>query len=158
MRGSVGWGAGCAAGSGGSGGLGRSVDGGHGAIRSTMVPRGSRRGRRLVTHYFTRYRAWRYSRAKPPVIRRIRHKGLERYFETDDMRGVPAWAKPRLDRMLDRLDAAVSPADMNVPGWRFHAVRGVREGTYAVAVSGNLRLTFRFEGDDVVGVDLEDYH
>ena len=92
------------------------------------------------------------------MIRRFRHKDLERYFETDDMRGVPAWAKPRLDRMLDRLDAAVSPADMNVPGWRFHALRGVRDGAFAVAVSGNLRLTFRFEGNDAVDVNLEDDH
>lgn len=92
------------------------------------------------------------------MIRRFRHKGLARYFETSDMRGVPAWAKPRLDRMLDRLDAAFAPADMNVPGWRFHALHGDREGAYAVAVSGNLRLTFRFEGNDAVDVNLEDYH
>lgn len=92
------------------------------------------------------------------MIRRFRHKGLERYFRTSDMRSVPAWAKARLDRMLDRLDAAIEPADMNMPGWRWHPLRGDREGTFAVAVSGNLRLTFRFDGENATDVDLEDYH
>lgn len=92
------------------------------------------------------------------MIRRFRHKGLERYFRTSDVRGIPAWARPRLDRMLDRLDAAVGPADMNVPGWRWHALRGDREGDHAVAVTGNLRLTFRFGGEHATDVNLEDYH
>lgn len=59
--------------------------------------------------------------------------------------------------MLDRLDASARPEDMNVPGWRWHGLRGDRGGTYAVSVSGNLRLTFRFEGVDAVDVNLEDH-
>lgn len=47
---------------------------------------------------------------------------------------------------------------MNLPGFGFHPLRGNRKGTYAVDVSGNYRLTFRFEGENVVDVDLEDYH
>ena len=60
--------------------------------------------------------------------------------------------------MLDRLDAAVRPEDMNVPGWRFHPLRGARKGWWAVTVSGNLRLTFSFDGEDAIDIDLEDYH
>ena len=60
--------------------------------------------------------------------------------------------------MLDRLDAAARPDDMNVPGWRFHPLHGARKGRWAVAVSGNLRLTFGFDGEDAVDVNLEDYH
>ena len=60
--------------------------------------------------------------------------------------------------MLDRLDAAARPEDMNLPGWRFHALKGDRAGEYSVTVSGNWRLTFAFEGEDAVGVNLEDYH
>jgi proteic killer suppression protein len=60
--------------------------------------------------------------------------------------------------MLDRLDVAIRPDDMDVPGWRCHALRGDRKGRWAVAVSGNLRLTFAFDGEDAVDVDLEDYH
>jgi proteic killer suppression protein len=60
--------------------------------------------------------------------------------------------------MLDRLDAAIRPGDMNVPGWRFHPLQGTRKGRWAVAVSGNLRLTFAFDGEDAIDIDLEDYH
>jgi proteic killer suppression protein len=47
---------------------------------------------------------------------------------------------------------------MDVPGWRWHPLKGTRAGTYAVSVSGNWRLTYRFDGGDAVEVDLEDYH
>jgi proteic killer suppression protein len=60
--------------------------------------------------------------------------------------------------MLDRLDAAIRPADMNVPGGRFHALRGDRKGRWAVSVSGNLRLTFTFDREDAIDIDLEDCH
>ena len=35
---------------------------------------------------------------------------------------------------------------------------GDRKGSFAVSVSGNWRLTFRFQGEDAVDVQLEDYH
>ncbi len=85
------------------------------------------------------------------MIRSFRHKGLERLFTAGTARG-------RIERMLDRLDAAAKPEDMNVPGWRFHPLRGPQKGRWAVAVSGNLRLTFAFDGEDAVDIDLEDYH
>jgi len=47
---------------------------------------------------------------------------------------------------------------MNVPGWRLHPLHGDRKGRWAAAVSANLRLTFVFDGEDAVDVDLEDYH
>ncbi len=60
--------------------------------------------------------------------------------------------------MLDRLDAGTKPEDMNLPGYRFHRLKGKRHDTYSVSVSGNWRLTFCFEGNDATYVDLEDYH
>jgi proteic killer suppression protein len=92
------------------------------------------------------------------VIRNFRHKGLERLFTASTPRGIPPAHKARIDRMLDRLDVAIRPDDMDVPGWRYHALRGDRKGRWAVAVSANLRLTFAFDGEDAVDVDLEDYH
>jgi proteic killer suppression protein len=47
---------------------------------------------------------------------------------------------------------------MDLPGYRFHPLRGDRQGDYAVSVSGNWRLIFRFDGEDATDVDLEDYH
>ena len=92
------------------------------------------------------------------MIRSFRHKGLERLFTASMARGVPTEHRTRIERMLDRLDAAGRPEDMNIPGWRFHPLRGPQKGRWALAVSGNLRLTFAFDGEDAIDIDLEDYH
>jgi proteic killer suppression protein len=92
------------------------------------------------------------------MIKKFLHRGLERFFSKGDYRGIPSQFANRLERMLDRLDAALKPNDMNLPGYKFHQLKGARKGSYAVTVSGNWRLTFGFEGEDAVNVDLEDYH
>jgi len=45
---------------------------------------------------------------------------------------------------------------MNLPGFRLHALRGDLRGHGAVSVSGNWRVTFRFEDGDAVDVDYLD--
>ncbi|HEX2649432.1 MAG TPA: type II toxin-antitoxin system RelE/ParE family toxin [Burkholderiales bacterium] len=92
------------------------------------------------------------------MIKTFSHKGLELFFTTSSTRGIDANQQARVRRILDRLDAALSATDMNLPGYRFHALKGDRAGTYAVAVSGNWRITFSFEGGDAYRVNLEDYH
>ena len=92
------------------------------------------------------------------MIRSFRHKGLERFFRRGDYRGIPAQSGTRIERILDRLDAAMRPDDMNLPGYRSHRLKGDRAGTHAVTVTGNWRITFAFDGEDATGVDLEDYH
>lgn len=93
-----------------------------------------------------------------PVIRAFRHKGLEAFFRKDDRSKLAADHIGEIERALDRLDGAKMPQDMNLPGWGFHQLKGNRKGSYAVSVSGNWRLTFRFDGAHAVDVDLEDYH
>ena len=92
------------------------------------------------------------------MIDNFKHRGLERFFKRSDYRGIPAQFAPRIERMLDRLDGAVRPEDMNLPGYRFHPLKGGRKGEYAITVSGNWRITFGFEGDNAINVNLEDYH
>ena len=92
------------------------------------------------------------------MIQSFGHKGLERFFRRSEYRGIPAQSADRIRRMLDALDVAVKPDDMNSPGYRLHRLKGKRVGTYAIAVTGNLRITFQFEGEDATNVDLEDYH
>lgn len=92
------------------------------------------------------------------MIRTFRHKGLERFFTKGERRGIDARQAERIRRMLDRLDAAAMPQDMNLPGYGFHGLKGERRGTFAVAVSGNWRITFRFHEGDAIDVNLEDYH
>lgn len=60
--------------------------------------------------------------------------------------------------MLDRLDASRVAEDMRLPGYKFHELSGSRKGTYAVAVTGNRRITFEFDDKGVKNVNLEDYH
>lgn len=92
------------------------------------------------------------------MIRSFKHKGLRRFFETGTTFGIQPAHAGRLRLLLGRLNAATQPRDMNLPGLRLHELKGSRSGTWAVNVSGNWRLTFRFSGKDAELVDYEDYH
>jgi len=65
---------------------------------------------------------------------------------------------PRLQRVLDAVDRASSPLDLMIPGFETHQLKGDRKGTWSITITGNWRITFKFEGLDVVQVNLEDYH
>ena len=92
------------------------------------------------------------------MIKNFRHKGLERLFLTGDTRGVNAQHAKRLRRMLLALSTATSPHNMNLPGYRLHQLTGDLKGVWSASVSGNWRLLFRFDGENVLDVDLVDYH
>lgn len=92
------------------------------------------------------------------MIKSFRHKGLERFFRKNDPRGIQAQHANRVERILSLLDEASSPGQLNIPGLFLHPLKGERKGEWAMTVSGNWRITFRFEGEDVVVVNLEDYH
>lgn len=92
------------------------------------------------------------------MIRNFRHKGLERLFAEGSSRGVKQAHVPRLRRILALLNRASSPQAMEIPGFRLHQLTGNRKGSWAVDVSGNWRLTFRFDGADAADVNYEDYH
>lgn len=94
------------------------------------------------------------------AIKSFAHKGVEDVFCSGRSRKIGAEYRKRMKLILDAIDAATGVGDLQ--GARgFHALGGDRSGTFAMSVSGNWRLTFRFEnGDkgDVVDVDFEDYH
>ncbi len=92
------------------------------------------------------------------MIRSFRHKGLEAFFRTGAKKGIQPAHAARLARQLAKLDSSASPRDMNLPGWRLHALSGAFAGHWSVWVNGNWRLTFTFEGEDAVLVDYQDYH
>lgn len=89
------------------------------------------------------------------MIRSIRDKGLRRFFEEGDRSKISVANVRRLETMLQTLADAERPEDMNIPGWRFHGLKGEMRGRYAV--SGNWRLTFAWDRH-AIEVDLEDYH
>ena len=92
------------------------------------------------------------------MITSFRHKGIQRFFETGSKAGIQPKHAAKLATQLDLLDSISGPVEMAVPAWRLHPLKGELEGHWAVMVSGNWRLTFRFEGEDAVLVDYQDYH
>jgi proteic killer suppression protein len=92
------------------------------------------------------------------MIRTFRHRGLERFFRTGSKAGIQPKHARRLRLQLGRLDSATGPADMDMPGWRLHPLKGDLMGSWAVWVDENWRLTFGFEGTGAVQVDYWDYH
>jgi len=92
------------------------------------------------------------------MIRSIRHKGLKRLHEDDDPRGVLAEHAEKLRDILARLDAARKVEDMDLPGFRLHALKGDRRGFWAVTVRANWRVVFRFADHDALDVNYLDYH
>ena len=86
------------------------------------------------------------------------HKGLKLFFSEGKTTRIQAQYAKRLRLILGRLNVAMEPRDMDLPGLRLHPLKGNREGTWAVQVSGNWRVTFEFVGTDVDRVDYEDYH
>lgn len=92
------------------------------------------------------------------MIVNFRHKGLKQFFETGKKAGIQPAHAGRLRLILARLDAAHESRDMNLPGLRLHALTGDLAGFWAVTISGNWRLVFRFDGQDATDVDYIDYH
>lgn len=88
----------------------------------------------------------------------FRHKGLRRFWESGDARGISGDLTARLNRRLDDLDAATTPDDLRIPGYHLHPLTGERVGSWSIRVSGNWRLVFRFRDGEAVDVDLVDYH
>jgi len=92
------------------------------------------------------------------MIKSFRHNGLKSFYSTGNKAGVQAKHSERLRIILARLDAANEPRDMALPGLRLHKLKGRLKNFWAVDVSGNWRVTFKFENQDVVDVDYLDYH
>ena len=92
------------------------------------------------------------------VIVGFKHRGLERYFESGDTRGLNPNHAAKVRRILARLQAATSMRDLDAPGFRLHPLRGRRKGQWAVDVDRSWRVTFTFDGHDVDDVNYEDYH
>jgi toxin HigB-1 len=92
------------------------------------------------------------------MIQSFRHKGLKRFYEDGDFRGVIHEHVRKLENILARLDAARIITDMDVPGFVLHQLKGDRKDVWSVTVRANWRVTFRFEGGHVVDVNYEDYH
>lgn len=92
------------------------------------------------------------------MVSSIRHKGLRRLFESDDARGVDPAHVRKLRNILARLDATRVVSDMDLPGFRLHALHGDLKDYWAVTVRSNWRVIFKFADGKASNVDYVDYH
>lgn len=91
------------------------------------------------------------------MIKSYRSKVLRLAGEGGDLSKLPVPNHRRVVRILALLNAATRPEDMNLPGFRFHGLKG-KPKRYAVDASGNYRVTFGWDDQDAIDVDIEDYH
>lgn len=63
------------------------------------------------------------------AVRSFRHKGLRRFYERGDTKGLAPRQVQKLTNMLTLLDEAREPGEMGLyPGWRLHQLRGDMKG------------------------------
>ena len=92
------------------------------------------------------------------MIASFKHRGLRRLYQDDDHRGLSPAHVEKVKRVLARLDEATDIRNMALPGFGLHPLKGKFKGLWAVSVSGNWRIVFRFENGNACDVDLVDYH
>jgi toxin HigB-1 len=92
------------------------------------------------------------------MIKSFVHKGLEAFFHSGSRKGIQPVHAAKLRIQLAVLNQAQIAADLDVSGWRLHALKGDLKGFYAITVNANWRIIFRFIGTDVELVDYLDYH
>jgi proteic killer suppression protein len=92
------------------------------------------------------------------MIESFRSKALRNLWEKNDPKGVNPNSLDRVERILSILESAESIGDLDVPGFRFHALKRFVPRRYSMRVTGNWRITFTWESGVADAVDLEDYH
>lgn len=92
------------------------------------------------------------------MIKSFSHKGLEAYFYQGNKKGIQAKHAQKIELILDRLDASSEAKDMHYPGSGFHALKGNYKDYYAIKVSGNWRIIFKFQQGHAYEIDYLDYH
>lgn len=92
------------------------------------------------------------------MIKTFTHKGLKKFFETGSTAGIQAKHASILSEILGLLNEAEHAQHMHIPGYNLHPLKGDRKELWAMKVSGNWRVVFRFENGDAYVVDYLDYH
>jgi proteic killer suppression protein len=92
------------------------------------------------------------------MIHNFKHKGLEKFYLRGSEAGIQSSHAARIRLILGLLNAATNPADVALPGLHLHKLKGDKREFWSLRVSGNWRITFRFNGFDFTDIDYEDYH
>jgi len=92
------------------------------------------------------------------MIKTFEHKGLQKFFETGSQKGIKPQHKQKLRIRLTALDTPTCIEDMELPGFRLHQLKGRKKGLWAIDVSKNWRIVFKFQDGNAYVVNYEDYH
>jgi proteic killer suppression protein len=92
------------------------------------------------------------------LILKIKHTKLRKFWETGQAKGLNAAWIDKIRRILFALEYAAIPSDMDFPGFRLHSLIGEKNEFYAVSVTKNWRIIFRFEDGNTTDIDMIDYH
>ena len=94
-----------------------------------------------------------------PVIRNFADKEAERIWAGNPSRRLPANIQNVARRKLRMLNSAASLDDLRVPpANRLEALKGDRKGQFSIRINEQWRLCFRWKGNDVLDVEIVDYH
>ncbi|MBL8416004.1 MAG: type II toxin-antitoxin system RelE/ParE family toxin [Propionivibrio sp.] len=91
------------------------------------------------------------------MISSYKHKGLAELFDTGKSAKVRPDLWVRTVRRLDAIATAKTPEALRVPGFDFHPLHGVPQ-RYSVHINGPWCITFAWNGENAIDVDLENYH
>ncbi len=91
------------------------------------------------------------------MIKSFRNRGLRTFFLKGKGGGMRQDLQNRVRRKLDKLDKVDSLGQLNIPGFDFHALRG-KPKRYSIHVNGPWCITFEWDGENAIRVDLENYH
>ena len=92
------------------------------------------------------------------MIRNFKNKGLELFFLNGSTAKINRNHASKLRLVLAKLHTSASVGDMNFPGSNLHPLKGGKRGCWAVSISGNWRVIFRFDNENAYDVDYVDYH
>lgn len=92
------------------------------------------------------------------MIKSFKHKGLEDFFKTGNIKGINPEHKTKIKIILTALNSAKVIDDMDIPSFKLHKLKGDMQHLWSVTVRANYRITFGFENGEAYIVDYQDYH
>ena len=92
------------------------------------------------------------------MIHSFKSRALQALWERNETKGIDPKSLTKIKRILSALNAATTPEDLNLPGLKFHELKGDRRGEYAVTVRANFRIVFEWADGKAIRVREEDYH
>ena len=92
------------------------------------------------------------------MILSYKNKALKLLLNEGISRGLPPELAKKIRYRLEAINSVTNPNQLRISGYKLHELEGDKAGTWAIRISGNWRITFKFKNEDAYDVDFEDYH